>query len=64
VTISVGAASWSPAMSASELYAAADAAMYRAKEAGRNRTAVAPDAPLRGKPSGGSTAAGLLDGPG
>lgn len=42
VTVSVGVACWSPAMAAvGELLAAADAQLYRAKQAGRNRVCTA-----------------------
>lgn len=39
VTVSIGIASFAPNMKASEVIANADAALYRAKEAGRNRWA-------------------------
>jgi diguanylate cyclase (GGDEF)-like protein len=39
ITASVGVASWDPSMGgAAALYEAADKALYRAKELGRNRT--------------------------
>jgi len=38
ITTSVGVAEWDPTMSRSDLYAAADQALYRAKHNGRNRT--------------------------
>jgi PleD family two-component response regulator len=42
VTVSAGVASWSAGhLGADDLFAAADAALYAAKCAGRNRTAVA-----------------------
>jgi diguanylate cyclase (GGDEF)-like protein len=45
VTVSAGVASWSAGhLGADDLFAAADAALYAAKCAGRNRTAVADDA--------------------
>ena len=54
VTVSVGAATWSPgsvATKASELLALADAALYAAKAAGKNRAAGGPD-PRDGLPAG------------
>ena len=38
ITVSVGAALWTDEMTPAALYAAADHALYRAKELGRNRT--------------------------
>ena len=43
VTASFGVAAIPPAKTASELFAAADAAMYDAKRAGKNRVATAPE---------------------
>ena len=41
-TISIGVATLQPAEDASSLYARADAALYAAKAAGRNRVELAP----------------------
>jgi len=46
VTASFGVAATPPYRTASELFAAADAAMYEAKRAGKNRVETAPD-PVR-----------------
>jgi len=46
VTASFGVAATPPLRTASELFAAADAAMYEAKRAGKNRVETAPD-PVR-----------------
>jgi PleD family two-component response regulator len=43
VTASFGVAAIPPARTALELVAAADAAMYEAKRAGKNRVATAPE---------------------
>lgn len=40
ITASVGVAQWSPTMDRAALYSAADQALYKAKENGRNRTEV------------------------
>ena len=37
VTLSIGVASWAPGMDRDQLLRCADAALYRAKDAGRNR---------------------------
>ncbi len=42
VTTSIGVAMWSPGQSAEQLYQAADAALYRAKQGGKNRYVLDP----------------------
>ena len=42
VTTSIGIAMWQPGQTADQLYHAADAALYRAKQAGKNRYALSP----------------------
>ena len=41
ITVSAGVAAWMPGDDAARLMATADAALYRAKEAGRDRVVVA-----------------------
>lgn len=47
VTLSIGLAEWAPFESPEQLIARADAALYRAKHAGRNRVALGPAPELR-----------------
>lgn len=42
VTTTIGVAMWQPGQTAEQLYQAADAALYRAKQAGKNRYALSP----------------------
>lgn len=42
VTTSIGIVMWQPGQTADQLYHAADAALYRAKQAGKNRYALSP----------------------
>ena len=42
VTTSIGVAVWQPGQTAEQLYQAADAALYEAKQAGKNRYALSP----------------------
>jgi two-component system, cell cycle response regulator len=43
VSVTIGVAMWQPGSSDNDLYTAADAALYRAKAAGRNRVWMVPD---------------------
>ena len=54
VTVSIGAAALTPQMDGEALVAAADAAMYRAKQAGRNQVCGPEPAPAREEPGGGA----------
>ena len=53
VTVSIGAAALTPQMDGEALVAAADAAMYRAKQAGRNQVFGAEPASAPEEPGGG-----------
>ena len=54
VTVSIGAAALTPQMDGEALVAAADAAMYRAKQAGRNQVCGPEAAKAREEPGGGA----------
>jgi diguanylate cyclase (GGDEF)-like protein len=50
LTVSIGVATWTPGEGPSALEARADAALYRAKNRGRDRVSTAPPAPGGGPP--------------
>ena len=60
-TFSAGLAVWDGREGSDELVTRADAALYRAKEAGRNRTEVADPDPSDAEPAPGSTAGSTVE---